>query len=92
MTEGAVGGEGLALVIHNDPAGLEAEGCKGTGVGFSYDASHYGTCQERITNSLALQLSPHFNVSEAMRHGLMSRRTQLHHVGRHRRGQRLHQR
>ena len=69
MTEGAVGGEGLALVIHNDPAGLEAEGCKGTGVGFSYDASHYGTCQERITNSLALQLSPHFNVSEAMRHG-----------------------
>jgi hypothetical protein len=64
-----VGGEGLALVVHNDAAGLEAHGCAGTGVGYAQDASHYGVCEDRIHHSLAVQLSPHFNVTEAVRHG-----------------------
>ena len=54
--EGAVGGEGLALLIHNDPAGLEASGCNGPGVGYAYDASYFSTCPRRIRPSLALQV------------------------------------
>ena len=69
LTTGAVGGEGIALVVHNDPAGLEAAGCAGVGVGYAWDASHYATCLERIRSSVALQLSPHFNVSEGVRSG-----------------------
>ena len=68
LTEGAVGGEGLALVVHDDPAGLEAMGCAGTGVGFALDSSHYSTCLERISRSVAVQLSPHHNVTEMWRH------------------------
>ena len=67
--EGAVGGEGLALLIHNDPAGLEASGCNGPGVGYAYDASYFSTCPRRIRPSLALQLSPHRNVSLVRRLG-----------------------
>jgi hypothetical protein len=54
--EGAVGGEGLALLIHNDPAGLEASGCNGPGVGYAFDASYFSTCPRRIRPSLALQV------------------------------------
>ena len=69
LTTGAVGGEGLALLVHNDPLGLEAKGCAGVGVGYGFDSSYYRQCREHIANSMALQLSPHFNVTEARRHG-----------------------
>ncbi len=67
--EGSVGGEGLALLIHDDPAGLEASGCVGAGVGYAYDGSYFSTCPRRIQPSLALQLSPHRNVTLVRRMG-----------------------
>ena len=69
LTEGAVGGEGLALVVHNDPSALDARGCAGVGVGYATDASHYSVCLDHIKPSVALQLSPHFNVTEKRRIG-----------------------
>ena len=59
----------MALLIHNDPAGLDAHGCKGVGVGYAADASYYEQCREHIRNSVALQLSPHFNVTTMRRMG-----------------------
>ena len=44
-------------------------GCAGTGVGFALDSSHYSTCLERISRSVAVQLSPHHNVTEMWRSG-----------------------
>ena len=51
MQEGAIGGEGIALVVHNDPKALEARGCAGTGVGYAYDSSFFGLCRDYIRNS-----------------------------------------
>ena len=68
-TEGAIGGEGMALVVHNDPAGLEAIGCAKTGVGYARDSGQFGTCLDHISNSIAVQLSPHYNVTEVFRMG-----------------------
>lgn len=67
--EGAVGGEGLALVVHSDPRGLEAAGCVGPGAGYASDFSYFTRCPAAIVNSLALQMSPHRNVTFEKRPG-----------------------
>ena len=68
-SHGAVGGEGVAFVVHNDPRGLDAHGCVGTGVGYAEDTSYFSTCSDAIRPSVALQLSPHRNVTETRRLG-----------------------
>jgi len=67
--DGAVGGEGLALLLHDDPAGLEAAGCVGAGVGYATDSSYFSSCGLAIKPSVALQLSPHRNVTLVRRMG-----------------------
>ena len=63
---GAFGGEGLALLLHNDPRGLEARGCGGAGVGYAREGSYFGECEERINRSVAVQLVAHQNVSQPL--------------------------
>ena len=68
--DAGIGGEGIALVLHNDPTGLLAGGCAGSGIGYAADASHFSSCGARIHNSLALQLVSHQNVSYPRRQGV----------------------
>ena len=63
---GAVGGEGLALLLHSDPRGLEARGCGGAGVGYAREGSYFGECEEHIGRSVAVQLVAHQNVSQPL--------------------------
>ena len=61
---GAVGGEGIALVLHNAPDATRAQGCGGAGIGYAAEADYYQTCKRTIPNSLALQLVAHQNVTQ----------------------------
>ena len=63
---GAVGGEGLALLLHSDRRGLEARGCGGAGVGYAREGSYFGECEEHIGRSVAVQLVAHQNVSQPL--------------------------
>ena len=67
--DGAIGGEGLALVLHDDPAATDAAGCVGPGLGYASDASYYSRCHERIRNSVALQFVAHQNVTQPQLRG-----------------------
>ena len=55
-----VGGEGFALVIHNDERGSEAIGCANTGIGFAKDAS--SGCTDFIANSTVIEFDTFFDV------------------------------
>ena len=61
---GAVGGEGIALVMHNAPDATRAHGCGGSGIGYAAEADYFRTCNLTIPNSLALQLVAHQNVTQ----------------------------
>jgi len=63
---GAVGGEGLALLLHSDPRGLEARGCGGAGLGYAREGSYFGECEAHIGRSVAVQLVAHQNVTQPL--------------------------
>ena len=61
--EGAVGGGGIALVVHSDLRGTEAIGCPGSGLGFAADLSYASTCSAGIDQSLSVSVHTHPNAT-----------------------------